>query len=110
LEGGASAAKRGAVSLTGKQRRFLRSLGHGLVPVVLLGKHGITDALVAATDEAITTHELIKVKRSADCPATRKEVAEALAAALKAEVIQQIGHVVLLYRKHPKKPVIELPR
>lgn len=98
------------MALSGKQRRYLRSLGHHLNPVVLLGKHGITDALVAAADEAITTHELIKIKRGGECPDTRQAIADALSEALGADLVQQLGNTVLLYRKHPKDPQIELPR
>ncbi|MCA9619024.1 MAG: ribosome assembly RNA-binding protein YhbY [Myxococcales bacterium] len=96
--------------LTGKQLRHLRALGHHLDPVVQLGKHGITDAVVAATNEAITVHELVKVKRSADCPTSKQDMAAELARALDAEVVQILGHTALLYRRHPDKPVIELPR
>ena len=98
------------VSLSGKQRRFLRSLGHHLEPVVQIGKQGITEAVIAAADDAITTHELVKIRRSGDCPATREEVAGKLGQALDAEIVQQLGHVVLLYRRHPEQPAIQLPR
>ena len=98
------------VSLSGKQRRHLRSLGHHLEPVVQIGKHGITAAVISAANDAIATHELVKIRRSGDCPATRDQVAEELARALDAEVVQQLGHVVLLYRRHPEEPVIQLPR
>jgi len=95
--------------LSGKQRRHLRSLGHHLNPVVQLGKHGITDAIVAASEAAITTHELIKVRRGGECPQSRKEIAPLLAERLKAELVQEIGHTFLLYRRHPDEPQIELP-
>lgn len=85
-------------------------MGHHLEPVVQVGKHGITSAVIAAANDAITTHELVKVRRSSDCPATRGEVASELGRALDAEVVQQLGHVVLLYRRHPEEPVIQLPR
>src|SRR4029078_11848892 len=48
--------------VTGGGIRYLRGLGHHLSPVVQTGKDGITDALVAATRTALSTHELIKVK------------------------------------------------
>lgn len=100
----------GLMSLSGKQRRFLRALGHKLNPVVQLGKHGITDGVIGAADDAITTHELIKIKRGSECPEERKTVAETLGKALGAEVIQVLGQTVLLYRRHPEDPQIELPR
>jgi len=97
------------MSLTGKQRRFLRGLGHHLNPVVQLGKQGITDAIIAATDEAIATHELIKVRRGGECPASHDEVADKLSVALSAEIVQKLGRTVLLYRRQPEEPTIELP-
>ncbi len=96
-------------SLSGKQRRHLRALGHHLEPVVQLGKFGVTDAVIAAIDAAIGAHELIKIRRGGECPVTRQEIADTLRTALDAEVVQQLGHTLLLYRRHPEKPTIELP-
>jgi len=78
--------------------------------VVQLGKHGLTDPVFAATDDAILTHELIKVRRGSECPQTRSEIAEALSQKLGAEIVQQLGHTVLLYRRRKKEPKIELPK
>ena len=95
--------------LSGKQRRYLRSLGHHLDAVVQLGKHGITEAVIHATGEALDKHELIKIRRGSECPASRAEIAAALSEALGAQVVQQLGHTLLLYRRHPEEPTIELP-
>ena len=38
------------MSLTGKQRRYLRALAHELRPLVHIGKGGIDDGLVAAVE------------------------------------------------------------
>jgi RNA-binding protein len=97
------------MSLDGKQKRYLRSLAHHLEPVVQLGKHGVTPAVVEATRAALLTHELIKVRRSKDCPSTRKEIGVELSQALAADVAGEIGHTVLFYKAHPEKPRIELP-
>jgi RNA-binding protein len=98
------------MTLSGKQRRHLRGLGHHLEPVVQLGKHGITDQVLAAVNDAIITHELVKVRRLSECPATRQEIADALGQGLEADVVQQLGHTLLLYRRHPDEPTIVLPR
>lgn len=96
-------------SLSGKQRRFLRALGHHLSPCVQLGKNGLTDALTAAVDQALTDHELIKIKLSSECPEPTSSCAEALSTALGAHTAQCLGHTVLLYRRHPETPRIKLP-
>lgn len=96
--------------LTGKQRRYLRSLGHHLDPIVQLGKNGLTEGVTQAAEQAIEEHELIKVKLGTECPAERDEVAEQLAASLNAHVAQTLGRTILLYRRHPKEARIVLPR
>lgn len=87
---------------SGKQRRHLKSLGHHLEPVVLLGKQGLTDGVIRAVDEAVRTHELVKVRRGQDCPQDRHVLAAELDAALSVEVVQKLGHTVLVYRPRPK--------
>ena len=94
--------------LTGKQKRYLRGLGHGLKPVITVGKGEITDSLVKEADEALSFHELIKVKILESCLLSRDEVAAGLAAACQAEVAQILGRTILLYKKGVE-PKIELP-
>jgi RNA-binding protein len=96
--------------LTGKQRRHLRSLGHHLEPVVQLGKQGLTDGVVAAVGEALERHELVKVRIGTECPDDRHDVAERLGPAVKGEVAQLLGRTLLIYRRHPKEPKIQLPK
>ena len=98
------------MKLSSKQKRHLRGLGHHLSPVVLLGKHGITDAVTNAADIALTTHELIKIKCGSECPDHHDEVAERLSKELQATLVGTVGRTILLYRRHPEKPQIELPR
>ncbi|MFO0652228.1 MAG: ribosome assembly RNA-binding protein YhbY [Polyangiales bacterium] len=98
------------MALTGKQVRHLRGLGHHLEPVVHLGKEGVTEGLHGAIDQALTDHELVKVKLNPEATDDRHEAAEALAKALKAEVAQVLGRTFLLYRQHPQKPTIKFPK
>jgi RNA-binding protein len=96
------------MALTGKQRRTLRALGHHLQPVVQVGHGGVTDAVVAALEQALHDHELVKVKISENAPAPRQEISEALAAATTSEVAQVLGRTVLVYRARPVDPKIVL--
>lgn len=96
--------------LSGKQRRYLRSLGHELRPVVQIGRDGLDDGLVAAVDRALTDHELVKIKVGEAANLDRHDAAAALAARTRSEVAQVLGHTVLLYRAHPDEPEISLPR
>ncbi len=94
--------------LTGKQKRFLRALGHNLNPVIMVGKGEVGEALIKETAEALAAHELIKVKVLESCAMERREVADNLAAACSADVAQVLGRTLLLYRKG-ETPKLELP-
>ena len=92
-------------TLKGNQRKFLRGLGHHLNPVVMVGQQGITVNLITALKDALTAHELIKVKLGQNCPLAKKEAAEQLAAESGSELVQLIGKTVLLFA-----PNVELPQ
>jgi RNA-binding protein len=95
--------------LTGKQRRYLRSLGHPLSVTVQLGRGGITEGVVAALDRALVDHELIKVKVAEAANLDRHQAAEQLAGQTRSEIAQVLGNTVLLYRRRDDDPKIELP-
>ncbi len=84
--------------LSGKQIRHLRGLGHHLKPVVMIGKGEISERLIASVEEALSAHELIKVKLQEGCDLDRHEVAEILAERTDAQVAQILGKTILLYR------------
>ena len=104
------AAARAALELSGKAARYLRGLGHHLDPVVQIGKEGITTGLVTATKEALLAHELIKVRVLTEAPVDRKEAGEELANLAGASLAQTLGRTLLLYKRHPNKPKIVLPK
>ncbi len=97
------------MSLDGKQRRALRALGHHLQVIVMIGKEGITPAVIQATDQALEDHELIKIKLGESSPIDRHEAAQELASATQSQIAQVLGRTILLYRRHPEKPKIALP-
>ena len=94
--------------LTGKQKRKLRALGHHLKVVVQVGQKGVTPTVVAAVEQALADHELVKVKVSGDAPEDRHEASEALATQTGAEVAQVLGRTLLLFKKRKKDSKIEL--
>jgi RNA-binding protein len=98
------------MSLTGKQRRKLRALGHELKAIVQVGKSGIDDGLVAALDRALADHELVKVRLGENAGIDRHDAAESLAQKTRSEVAQVLGNIVLLYRPDPEEPKIDLKK
>ncbi len=95
------------MGLTGKQRRKLRALGHHLSPVVQVGAQGVTAAVVAATEQALYDHELVKAK-IAEGPEDRHEAAEHLARSTGAELAQLLGRTALLFKPREKDSKIRL--
>jgi RNA-binding protein len=95
--------------LRGKQRRHLRALGYHLDPTVHLGKNGITPAVVEAVGRGLDAHELIKVRLHETTGQERKAAARDLAEQCRAELVQVLGRMVLLYRRNEDEPGIELP-
>ena len=96
--------------LAGKDKRFLRALGHALDPIVQIGKAGLTDAVKGAVDIALGDEARSKARQLTECAEDRDDAAEQLAKALSAGVAQTLGRTILLYRPHPKKPRIRLPK
>ncbi|MDQ6976313.1 MAG: ribosome assembly RNA-binding protein YhbY, partial [Mariprofundaceae bacterium] len=86
--------------LNSKARSEIKSRAHHLKPVVRLGQHGLTEAVINETDVSLTTHELIKVHIHNGERDQRKEMAEELCKKTKAECIGTIGKVFILYRKN----------
>lgn len=91
-------------TLSNTQKKTLRSLGHHLNPVILIGREGLTQSLIASTLAALKAHELIKVKVGKNAPVERDEAAKELARLTTSTLVQQIGKVFLLYRPNPDLP------
>ncbi len=97
------------MSLTPKQRQFLKGLAHPLSPIVRVGKSGITATVVEETKRSLQAHELIKVRIETDDSESRYEIAEKLAAETDAQLAGIIGKIAILYREREEKPRIKLP-
>ena len=97
------------MDLSERQRKYLRGLGHALNPVLLVGQHGMTPAVIAEAKRALHDHELIKVKfRGAEREARDAGLAQ-LASATESTLVQQIGHTALYYKRRNDLPGIVIP-
>lgn len=96
--------------MTSKQRAYLRSISNKLDPILHAGKGGISDAMIRQADDALEAREIIKGKVLETAPATAREIAEEIAAAVNAEVVQVIGRTFVLFRQKQKDSQIKLPR
>jgi RNA-binding protein len=87
--------------MKGSERAELRAEAHHLDPAVHVGQHGITPALITSLDDALRTHELVKVKLGRTTEMKPKDAAGELSAATSSEVVQVIGRTATFYRHNP---------
>ena len=94
--------------LTSKQRAYLRGLATNENSIMQIGKGGISENLIKTVSDALEARELIKMSVLENCDETPKEMANALAAAVSADVVGVIGRKIILYRESEKRKRIEL--
>jgi putative YhbY family RNA-binding protein len=86
------------------RRSELRAQAHQLDPVVIIGDKGLTDEVLAEIDRSLKAHELIKVRAATDDRDARELWMEKICERLKAEAIQKIGKVLVVYRENIDEP------
>lgn len=68
----------------------------------MIGQAGLTTGVLAEIELALNSHELIKVKIRAERD-ERKVLSEKICNETKAELIQSIGQIIVIYRLNPNK-------
>lgn len=90
------------MSLSQAQKKAFRSIGHHLNPVVMVAENGLSEGVLAELERALADHELIKIKLALAERDDRATLLAELVAASRAELVQTIGKMALLYRANPK--------
>ena len=84
--------------LTSKERAELRSQATAIDTTLMVGKGGVTDAVIAEADNQLTTRELVKGKVLEGAMMTPREVCDELCEATGAEGVAVIGTKFVIYR------------
>ena len=84
--------------LTSKERAELRSQATAIDTTLMVGKSGITDALIAETENQLDSRELVKGKVLEGAMMTPREVLDELCEATGAEGVAVIGTKFVIYR------------
>ena len=95
-------------SLTPPQRRALRAKAHHLHPVVSVGQHGLTTAVLHEIDLNLIAHELVKVRVFNDDRVAREALLLSICAELDAAPVQHIGKLLVVWRPSPERPKVEV--
>jgi putative YhbY family RNA-binding protein len=94
-------------SLTPPERRALRAKAHHLHPVVSVGQHGLTAAVLHEIDVNLIAHELVKVRVFNDDRAARDALLLSICAELDAAPVQHIGKLLVVWRPSPDRVRVE---
>jgi RNA-binding protein len=97
-------------SLTPPQRRALCAKAHHLHPVVSVGQHGLTAAVLHEIDLNLIAHELVKVRVFNDDRVAREALLLSICAELDAAPVQHIGKLLVVWRPSPERPKVEVER
>lgn len=89
--------------ITTKQRAFLRGLAQKLEPVVQIGKGGITQSVLTSIDVVLDKRELVKIRLLPNSLLDTQSAMQQICSGLNADPVQQIGSVVVVYKKSSKK-------
>src|SRR5450755_1179332 len=95
------------LTITSLERRALRAKAHHLHPVVAIGQHGLTPAVIKEIDLNLRAHELIKVRAFSDIRGERDAMFGQICAKLDAAPVQHIGKLLILWRPAPEAPVVK---
>ena len=90
------------MSLTEKMKHELRGRGHTLKPVVSIGNAGLSKAVLREIGLSLDHHELMKIKIGGAEREVRKQIIARICDSFDAELVQAVGHIALIYRKHPE--------
>lgn len=88
--------------LTQEQKKQYKSIGHHLKAVLIVADKGLTEGVLAELERALGDHELIKIKLNILERESRLEAVAELCKAGKADLVQVIGKMALIYRKNAK--------
>lgn len=83
-------------------RPFLKTLAtkaHGLRPIVIIGGKGLTENVHQEIEAALLAHELVKIRVNATDREERQAMIAEIISQHESALVQQIGHVLVIYRK-----------
>jgi len=94
--------------LNSKQKQELKRLAHSMKAIIMIGKKGLSENLTKELEAALLAHELVKIKFLESAAEDQEAFVETLSKQVKAELVENRGHIATLYRRHPEKPKIEI--
>ncbi|HIW38354.1 MAG TPA: ribosome assembly RNA-binding protein YhbY [Candidatus Jeotgalicoccus stercoravium] len=97
------------MTLSGKQKRYLRSLAHHESALFQIGKNGLTDNFITQIKDVLEKRELIKISVLQNCLEDKDSIAENLVNETASELVQVMGNTIVLYKESKEHKSIDLP-
>jgi len=88
------------MQLDNKTKRELKSQAHHLKVIIQVGQHGVSENVISETENALNTHQLVKVQIQSDDREERLTAANLLVEKTASTLVQKIGKIFVLYRKN----------
>ncbi len=85
--------------LTGKDKKKLRSIAQTKKALFQIGKDGVTYNMIQTISDSLEAHEIVKISVLKTCPVEVHEAALDIASGTRSEIVQEIGHTIILYRR-----------
>lgn len=98
------------MTMTSKQRAYLKGLASNITPIFQVGKASLTPEIITALDEALEKRELIKISVLKNCFDDPNELADTISERTHSQVVHVIGKKIVLYRPAKKDSKIQLPK
>lgn len=97
------------MTLTGKQKRYLRALAHHEKPLFQVGKNGVSDSFIEQFEDVLEKRELVKISVLQNCLEDKDSIVESLVTSTNAQLVQVMGNTIVLYRESKENKEIKLP-
>ncbi len=98
------------MKLNNKQTKFLRKLAHKLSSIIIIGQNGLNNNVIAELNSTLLHHELLKLKIKANTKDEKQIIINKILILTKAQLVQTIGSVLVIYKPFDKNPLIILPK
>ncbi len=88
--------------MTSKERAELRAQANTLDTILMVGKGGVSETLIAEAEKVLDARELVKGRVLESAMMSAREVCDAICEQTGAEGIQVVGNKFVIYRKSEK--------
>ena len=97
------------MALSGREKKYLKSLANTLPAIIQIGKGGISEHLLKQIENTLVAREILKINILNNCETDTNEIVLELCSALNADLVQIIGHKITIYKKNIQKQIIIFP-